>query len=64
MKGQNNGFIYTPIKLFDNGTCCDSNTYYTDATEVFPAEYIDYIKATYGPDITYKGSENLNAIQN
>ena len=56
MKGQNNGFIYTPIKLFDNGTCCDSNTYYTDATEVFPAEYIDYIKATYGPDITYKGS--------
>ena len=58
MKGQNNGFIYTPIKLFDDGECCHWNTYYEDATEVFPADYIDYIKATYGPDITRKGSEN------
>ena len=55
---QNNyfgAFLYTPIKLNSDGTCCDQNTYYNKSSEVFPEEYIDYIETIYGADDTFPG---------
>ena len=45
-------FLRTPLELYedDNGKFIDYSAVYSDATEIFPDSYVEYIEDFYGKD--------------